>query len=102
MRFVTHKNMWKRKGNTMKQKTQFGRSMIDMLGVLAIVGVLSVGGLVGYQKAMHKHTVDDFIYGLQQTWTEVLSRPKVKAPSGDDYIDRAVLCNTIFIIGSYN
>lgn len=31
-----------------------GRSMIEMLGVLAIVGVLSVGGIAGYSKAMVK------------------------------------------------
>ncbi|MBR3502097.1 MAG: hypothetical protein IKO06_04235 [Alphaproteobacteria bacterium] len=31
---------------------QYGRSMIEMLGVLAIVGVLSVGGIAGYTKAM--------------------------------------------------
>ena len=35
----------------MKQN-QFGRSMIEMLGVLAIIGVLSVGGIAGYSKAM--------------------------------------------------
>ena len=33
---------------------QSGRSMIEMLGVLAIVGVLSVGGIAGYSKAMKK------------------------------------------------
>ena len=33
---------------------QTGRSMIEMLGVLAIVGVLSVGGIAGYSKAMTK------------------------------------------------
>ncbi len=31
-----------------------GRSMIEMLGVLAIVGVLSIGGIAGYSKAMVK------------------------------------------------
>ncbi len=31
---------------------QYGRSMIEMLGVLAIIGVLSVGGIAGYSKAM--------------------------------------------------
>ncbi len=31
-----------------------GRSMVEMLGVLAIVGVLSVGGIAGYSKAMAK------------------------------------------------
>ena len=33
---------------------QSGRSMIEMLGVLAIIGVLSVGGISGYSKAMAK------------------------------------------------
>ena len=37
---------------------QCGRSMIEMLGVLAIVGVLSVGGIQGYSKAMEKIKVN--------------------------------------------
>ena len=39
----------------MKKSNQFGRSMSEMLGVLAVVGVLSVGGLAGFSKAMYKH-----------------------------------------------
>ena len=40
---------------TMLSKTdQNGRSMVEMLGVLAIIGVLSVGGISGYSKAMAK------------------------------------------------
>ena len=35
-----------------------GRSMIEMLGVLAIVGVLSVGGISGYSKAMGKYKIN--------------------------------------------
>lgn len=35
-------------------KNESGRSMIEMLGVLAIIGVLSVGGIAGYSKAMEK------------------------------------------------
>ena len=35
-----------------------GRSMIEMLGVLAIVGVLSVGGIAGYSKAMEKWKIN--------------------------------------------
>ena len=34
-----------------------GRSMIEMLGVLAIVGILSVGGIAGYSKAMEKFKI---------------------------------------------
>ena len=50
-----------------------GRSMIEMLGVLAIVGVLTVGGIAGYSKAMEKFKInkalDEYtmlIYGLLQ------------------------------------
>lgn len=35
-----------------------GRSMIEMLGVLAIIGVLSVGGIAGYTKAMEKYRIN--------------------------------------------
>ena len=42
-------------------KNQSGRSMIEMLGVLAIIGVLSVGGLVGYSKAMERYRVNETI-----------------------------------------
>ena len=41
--------------------TQSGRSMIEMLGVLAIVGVLSVGGIAGYSKAMEKFKINKSI-----------------------------------------
>ena len=39
---------------TMIKTNESGRSMIEMLGVLAIIGVLSVGGIAGYSKAMNK------------------------------------------------
>jgi len=38
----------------MLKTNEQGRSMIEMLGVLAIIGVLSVGGIAGYSKAMNK------------------------------------------------
>ncbi len=37
---------------------QNGRSMVEMLGVLAIIGVLSIGGISGYSKAMSKYRVN--------------------------------------------
>ena len=39
---------------TVLKSDQNGRSMVEMLGVLAIIGVLSVGGISGYSKAMAK------------------------------------------------
>lgn len=35
-----------------------GRSMVEMLGVIAIIGVLTVGGIAGYSKAMEKWRVN--------------------------------------------
>ena len=35
-----------------------GRSMIEMLGVLAIIAVLTVGGIAGYSKAMQKFKIN--------------------------------------------
>ena len=38
-----------------------GRSMVEMLGVLAIIGVLSVGAIAGYSKAMEKYKINKMI-----------------------------------------
>ena len=44
-----------RKALVVTQQTNLlGRSMIEMLGVLAIIAVLTVGGIAGYSKAMEK------------------------------------------------
>ena len=37
------------------KKLESGRSMVEMLGVLAIIGVLSVGGIAGYTLSMRRH-----------------------------------------------
>ncbi len=42
----------------MKHINENGRSMVEMLGVLAIIGVLSVGGIAGYSKAMNKYKIN--------------------------------------------
>ena len=44
-----------------KNINENGRSMIEMLGVLAIIGVLSVGGIAGYSKAMMKYKINKTI-----------------------------------------
>ncbi|MBR2136651.1 MAG: type II secretion system protein [Alphaproteobacteria bacterium] len=37
---------------------QSGRSMIEMLGVLAIIGVLTVGSITAYSRAMRRHLLN--------------------------------------------
>ena len=50
---------------------QYGRSMIEMLGVLAIVGVLSVGGIAGYSKAMTKFKINKTADQISQIVTNI-------------------------------
>jgi len=48
------------------KRGQLGRSMVEMLGVLAIIGVLSVGAIAGYQKAMFKYKLNKQAEQLNQ------------------------------------
>ena len=43
------------------KKSESGRSMVEMLGVLAIIGVLSVGGIAGYSLSMRRHRANGII-----------------------------------------
>ena len=43
------------------KKSQSGRSMVEMLGVLAIIGVLSVGGIAGYSLSMRRHRANQIV-----------------------------------------
>ena len=51
---------------------QFGRSMVEMLGVLAIIGVLSVGGIAGYSKAMFKHKMNQTLDALSHAFNRIV------------------------------
>ena len=52
-------------------KHQSGRSMVEILGVLAIIGLLSVGGLTAYNYAMDKKVVNDLMYDMELATTEI-------------------------------
>ncbi|MBQ8870865.1 MAG: hypothetical protein IJ019_05770, partial [Alphaproteobacteria bacterium] len=63
--FLTKCTIWVGDDKNTKQMSCYaketGRSMVEMLGVLAIIGVLSVGGIAGYSKAMSKYKVNKFM-----------------------------------------
>lgn len=62
-----------------QRKSQSGRSMVEMLGVLAIIGVLSVGGIAGYRYAMEMHTTNELMDRLQKLYIATEgSRQKLK------------------------
>lgn len=62
--FKERKNEMKIQHNLLRKK-EFGRSMVEMLGVLAIIGVLSIGGIAGYRYAMTQHKLNQLFYDIE-------------------------------------
>lgn len=66
-----------RKKSGKKDKPESGRSMVEMLGVLAVIGVLTIGGVIGYKVAMRKWRANETVNELNtraHTYLEVLAR----------------------------
>ena len=52
------------KQNRIKTHSQSGRSMIEMLGVLAIIAILSIGGIVGFRLAMNHYQANQIAHEM--------------------------------------
>ncbi|MBO5039142.1 MAG: hypothetical protein J6C85_06805 [Alphaproteobacteria bacterium] len=87
-----------------------GRSMIEMLGVLAIVGILSVGGIAGYSKAMYTYRVNKLIDEYTLFISNILlikeDLVKLASKSGNSAItpllkDMGFIPNTWLVNGNY-
>ena len=70
----------------------FGRSMIEMLGVLAIICVLSVGGIAGYSKAMEKWKLDKW----KEDFVMMTANLSIYYMNSSKYVDSAQNLNTLF------
>ena len=103
-------------------KLSAGRSMVEMLGVLAIIGVLSVGAIAGYSKAMMKyklnkqtesimqvlnyglllhnalnrHTPETFNYSMFPYYEKLNYMPESIKQSGQNYYD--IFNNTVNVL----
>lgn len=55
------KNNTQKYFNTIRKDNSKGRSMLEMLGVLAIIGVLSIGGIQGYTLAMRRMRANEIL-----------------------------------------
>ena len=66
-----------------KLKSQSGRSMVEMLGVLAIIGVLSVGGIAGYSLSMRRHRANGVVDIFSKYAMIVYSSCQQKLLNGD-------------------
>ena len=80
-------------GKAMIKVHECGRSMVEILGVLAIIGVLSVGGLAGYSKAMQKNKVnktEDEIVQIMTNLRTLFSTSGSEFTFGEDELKQAI------------
>ena len=61
-------------------KNEIGRSMLEMLGVLAVVGVLSVGGIMGYKFAMDKYQANQTVNDINLRALDILIQQSENKP----------------------
>ncbi len=57
-----------------KNTFESGHSLVEMLGVLAIIGVLSVGGIASFNVAMTKHKANELLNESNRRAVEVFSQ----------------------------
>lgn len=76
----------------MKEKNELGRSMMEMLAVLAIVGVLSVGTIAGFRHAMAKQKINDIVHTINLASVQILvslTHRKIATPDEmDAYLEK--------------
>jgi len=89
--------LWNKKTQQNTEKhTQSGRSMIEMMGVLAIVGVLSAGGIAGYNMAMQSYKTNALIEKIQliSVQTRKLYKGDYSNIKIQDLVDTGLLSDT--------
>ena len=58
-------------------RQESGRSMVEMLGTLAIIGVLSIGGIAGYSYGMDKYQASTIINDVMLRAIDIMSRSEI-------------------------
>lgn len=81
-----------------RKTNQAGRSMVEMLGVLAIIGVLSVGGLTIYKYTMRRHRITTTIQQVALAMQSARGLALKKIDAGDDLDANGCLSNINWII----
>ena len=83
------------------KKHESGRSMVEMLGVLAIIGVLSVGGIAGYSLSMRRHRANGVAdYAAKFALIAYNQCYRMVVDEGNSYFEDLEDCNS-GIIQSY-
>ena len=71
----------------MKKTQESGRSMVEMLGVLAIIGVLSIGGIAGYSMAMNRYRANEALDAASKYAVILYAAYQTKKAMGSDFGD---------------
>ena len=75
-----------------------GRSMVEMLGVLAIIGVLSVGAIAGYGKAMMKYKLNQHAVAVNMLINNILAIKDKLQHNESGITDYATLLNKLNLL----
>ena len=58
----------------MAKNYESGRSMVEMLGTLAIIGVLSIGGIAGYSYGMDKYRANQTMNDIMLMGVDIITQ----------------------------
>ncbi len=83
------------------KKLESGRSMVEMLGVLAIIGVLSVGGIAGYSLSMRRHRANQIVDAIGKYSTLAYGKCQQKILNGEVNSVTDAGCRSNALIGNY-
>ena len=80
-------------------KSEQGRSMVEILGVLAVIGVLSIGGIQGYRYAFTKYRANDIVNAVNMRASDIYNRfQAIQMPEEADFSEWSETTETGFPI----
>ena len=74
----------------MAKQAESGRTMGETLAVLAIIGLLSVGTIIGFKRAMEKNKINDIIQTINVNSIQILSMLNNHKMATPDAMDEAL------------
>ncbi len=90
-RTPSHRHSGLRAGIHKNTTSESGRSMVEMLGTLAIMGVLSVGAVAGYRWAIDKYNANEIINEVKKRAIVVSQQKAAQLPETLDEFESTVL-----------
>ena len=86
-----------------KADSESGRSMVETLGVLAIMGVLAIGGIAGYRYAVDKYNANEILNEVRKRAVMVSQQRILNQPIDlSEYGDNTIQGHTVTTTESYN